>query len=57
MHNAAKVNTQVRYPLELYTWLEQRAANNGRSRNGELMHILKTLKAQDEASSKKQSTN
>ena len=57
MSDTVKVNTQARYPVELYTWLEQRAANNGRTRNGELMHILKTLKEQDDAAINKKSTN
>ena len=38
----------ARLPLDLKTWLQHRAIDNVRSVNGELVHILKQARAQEQ---------
>lgn len=36
--------SQYRLPIDLAEWLDARAKNNSRSRNGELVAILRSIK-------------
>ena len=38
------IRTQTRYQPDLHAWLADRAKQNNRSLNGELMEVLKQLK-------------
>lgn len=42
------IKTQARYQPDVHAWLSKRAKRNNRSMNGELMEILKNVRAQEE---------
>jgi hypothetical protein len=39
--------TSVRLPSDLKSWLAQKAANEGRSLNGQIVQVIKAAKAAD----------
>lgn len=49
MKEAQISRSQYRIPLDLTEWLDQRAHDNDRSRNGELVAILKRVKDEESA--------
>lgn len=45
---AAVARTQVRIPVDLMDWLKQRAREENRSMNAQLMELLKQARKQSE---------
>lgn len=46
-----KEDMKIRVPADLKAWLRQRAEGNSRTMNGEILEILKTLRAEQQVKS------
>ena len=51
VYNSGKVDMQalsIRLPQEIYEWLKEKAERENRSLNGQVNHLLRQLKGQEE---------